>query len=140
MDFIHIYSYLYILTWQHSHTAQIVGRGPVECLLTSCTHTGLQGKVSYLVSTYFMHSYWTPSFIYLSPGSTFNNAQFYHDAACKEIGSLLDNGTWELARLPPDRKAIGCRWVFVIKHKSDGSIDRYKARLVAQGYVLDMEF
>src|ERR1700761_8293905 len=72
MDFIHIYSYLYILTWQHSHTAQIVGRSPVECLLTSCTHTGLQGKVSYLVSTYFMHSYWTPSFIYLSPGSTFN--------------------------------------------------------------------
>src|ERR1700761_3900142 len=42
MDFIHIYSYLYILTWQHSHTAQIVGRSPVECLLTSCTHTGLQ--------------------------------------------------------------------------------------------------
>src|ERR1700761_1414306 len=42
MDFIHIYSYLYILTWQHSHTAQIVGRSPVEGLLTSCTHTGLQ--------------------------------------------------------------------------------------------------
>ena len=62
------------------------------------------------------------------------DAQLYHEAAVKEIDSLLENGTWELARLPPDRKAIGCRWVFVIKHKSDGSVDRYKARLVAQGY------
>src|SRR6202000_2624588 len=61
-------------------------------------------------------------------------AQQYHDAACDEIQSLLDNGTWELAQLPPGRKAIGCRWVFLIKRKSDGSVDRYKARLVAQGF------
>jgi len=62
------------------------------------------------------------------------DAHLYHEAACKEIDALLDNGTWDLARLPKGRKAIGCRWVFVIKHKSDGSVDRYKARLVAQGY------
>jgi Reverse transcriptase (RNA-dependent DNA polymerase) len=36
--------------------------------------------------------------------------------------------------LPKGRKAIGCRWVFVIKHRSDDSVERYKARLVAQGY------
>ena len=40
------------------------------------------------------------------------DAQHYHEAACKEIDALLENGTWELARLPPGRKAIGCRWVF----------------------------
>ena len=62
------------------------------------------------------------------------DAQKYHEAACDEIQSLLDNGTWELTHLPPGRKAIGCRWVFVIKRKSDGSIDRYKARLVAKGF------
>ena len=62
------------------------------------------------------------------------DAQKYHEAACNEIQSLLDNGTWELASLPPGRKAIGSRWVFVIKRKSDGSIDRYKARLVAKGF------
>ena len=55
------------------------------------------------------------------------DAQYHHDAALKEIKALLDNGTWELASLPPGHKAIGCRWVFVIKCKSDGSIDRYKA-------------
>lgn len=31
-------------------------------------------------------------------------------------------------------KAIGCRWVFKRKIKEDGSIERYKARLVAQGF------
>jgi Reverse transcriptase (RNA-dependent DNA polymerase) len=63
------------------------------------------------------------------------DAQLYHDAACKEINALLENGTWQLAKLPPGRKAIGCRWVLVIKCKSDGTIDRYKGCLVAQGYL-----
>lgn len=62
------------------------------------------------------------------------DTQKHHEAACEEIQSLLDNGTWELAKLPPGRKAVGCRWVFAIKRKTDGSIDRYKARLVAQGF------
>jgi len=62
------------------------------------------------------------------------DAQLYHDAACKEIDALIENQTWELAKLPPGRKAIGSRWVFLIKHKADGSVERYKARLVAQGF------
>ena len=69
-----------------------------------------------------------------SDAMTRPDAQFYHNAACDEIQSLIGSGTWEVAQLPPGRKAIGCRWVFVIKHKSDGSVDRYKARLVAQGF------
>ena len=36
--------------------------------------------------------------------------------------------------LPTGKKAIGCRWVFVVKFTSDGSIARLKARLVAKGY------
>ncbi|CAL8130892.1 unnamed protein product [Prunus armeniaca] len=36
--------------------------------------------------------------------------------------------------LPRGKKAVGCRWVFTLKHKADGSIDRHKARLVANGY------
>src|SRR6201999_1473797 len=62
------------------------------------------------------------------------DAQNHHDAAVKEIQALLDNGTWELSSLPPGHKAIGCRWVFIIKRKSDGSIDRYRARLVGKGF------
>lgn len=62
------------------------------------------------------------------------DAEQYYDAACQEIQSLLDKKTWELAKLPPGRKAIGCRWVFLIKRHSDGSVDRYKGRVVAQGF------
>ena len=62
------------------------------------------------------------------------DAQFWHEAACKEIDSLLENKTWELTKLPPGRKAIGSRWVFLIKHRADGSVERYKGRLVGQGF------
>ena len=30
--------------------------------------------------------------------------------------------------------SVGCRWVFAVKHKPDGTIERYKAQLVAKGY------
>jgi hypothetical protein len=38
------------------------------------------------------------------------------------------NGTWELCELSKGNNAIGTNWVYKIKRKSDGSIDRYKAR------------
>jgi hypothetical protein len=52
----------------------------------------------------------------------------------EEMEALLKNGTWTLVPLPKGKKTVGCRWVFSIKHKVDGSIDRYKAMLVAKGY------
>lgn len=56
------------------------------------------------------------------------------EAALEEIRAHLDNGTWELVRLPHGKHAIGSRWVFKIKKNTDGSVDRYKGRLVAKGY------
>ena len=55
-------------------------------------------------------------------------------AAQDKIQSLVENSTFELARLPPGRKAIGSRWVFRVKRNADGSIERYKGRLVAKGF------
>ena len=40
----------------------------------------------------------------------------------EELKALQDNGTWSLTTLPIGKSAIGCRWVYKIKHHADGSI------------------
>ncbi|GJT67524.1 ribonuclease H-like domain-containing protein [Tanacetum coccineum] len=56
------------------------------------------------------------------------------DAMNNEMDALLRNDTWDIVDLPKDKKVIGSKWIFKIKYKSSGEIDRYKARLVAQGF------
>ncbi|GJY83844.1 ribonuclease H-like domain-containing protein [Tanacetum coccineum] len=56
------------------------------------------------------------------------------DAMNKEMAALLRNDTWEIVDLPKGRKAIGSKWIWKLKFKSSGEIERYKARLVAQGF------
>jgi histone deacetylase 1/2 len=51
-----------------------------------------------------------------------------------EYSALLKNGTWRLVPPRPGVNIIDSKWVFKIKKNSDGSIERYKARLVAQGF------
>ena len=51
-----------------------------------------------------------------------------------EIESILQNHTWELVDLPLGCKPLGYMWIFKRKMKTDGSIDKYKARLVVKGY------
>ena len=55
-------------------------------------------------------------------------------AADSEYMSLIENDTWDLVELPPDQKSIGCKWIFKVKHTSDGTVERFKGRLVAKGY------
>ena len=63
------------------------------------------------------------------------DADEWKHAAQAEYDSLLKAGTYTLTVLPPGRRAIGCKWVLTKKRRADGSVDRYKARLVAQGYL-----
>ncbi|KAL9334446.1 hypothetical protein Peur_074585 [Populus x canadensis] len=53
--------------------------------------------------------------------------------------ALQKNSTWELVSLPEEKKIIGCRWVFTVKLRTDGSIDRYKVWLVTKGYTQKYE-
>ncbi|GKD84791.1 retrovirus-related pol polyprotein from transposon RE2 [Tanacetum coccineum] len=50
-----------------------------------------------------------------------------------ELEALEQNKTWTIEKLPPHKKALGCKWVYKIKYKSDGTIERFKARLVILG-------
>ena len=52
----------------------------------------------------------------------------------KEMESLRTYDVWDLVELPRDRKAVGSKWVYKLKKNADGSVERYKARLVAQGF------
>lgn len=56
------------------------------------------------------------------------------EAINEEHKSLITNGTWELVDPPDDCNVIGCRWIFKKKLDAAGNIDRFKARLVAQGF------
>ncbi|XP_074271838.1 putative mitochondrial protein AtMg00820 [Silene latifolia] len=50
-----------------------------------------------------------------------------------ELEALERNNTWSLTSLPQSKKAIASKWVYKIKYNADGSIERYKARLVVMG-------
>lgn len=58
----------------------------------------------------------------------------WKEAVQNEINALVKNNTWTLTNLPPGKKTVGCKWVFSVKHKADGSIERFKARFVAKGF------
>ena len=58
----------------------------------------------------------------------------WKEAINDEVESILQNHMWELVDLPPSSKPLGYKWIFQKKMKADGSIDKYKARLVIKGY------
>ncbi|KAG3118187.1 hypothetical protein PI124_g3546 [Phytophthora idaei] len=57
----------------------------------------------------------------------------WKQAIREEVEALEQNDTWELVKKPRDAKLLQTKWVFKLKKHADGSIERYKARLVARG-------
>ena len=52
----------------------------------------------------------------------------------EEMESVRSNQVQELVNLPKGCKAIGNKWVLKVKRKADGTIDKYKARLIVKDY------
>ena len=63
-----------------------------------------------------------------------SDADEWKRAADAEMKALMRNNTWKLVERPDDRHVISCKWVLRKKYASDGSIAKYKARLVARGF------
>ncbi|KAL3571039.1 hypothetical protein D5086_028288 [Populus alba] len=58
----------------------------------------------------------------------------WQQAMQDEIRALQSNGTWTLVPYYSSMNVVGSPWVYKIKRHVDGSIDRYKARLVVRGF------
>ena len=58
----------------------------------------------------------------------------WKDAMREEMSALEKNKTWEIVERPKGKSIVDCKWIFTLKYKADGSLERHKARLVAKGY------
>ncbi len=58
----------------------------------------------------------------------------WQSSMLEEYNSHVKNKTWDLVKFEPHMVLIGSKWIYKIKTNADGSISRYKSRLVAQGY------
>jgi hypothetical protein len=95
---------------RHSHRVRL----PPDCYSHSAfTTTALSEPASYCDA--ILHSEW-------------------QHAMAEEIAALEQTGTWDLVPCPPRVRLITCKWVYKVKTRSDASLERYKARLVACGF------
>lgn len=51
-----------------------------------------------------------------------------------EMNAIAKNETWELVSALKDKPIVDCKWVYTIKEKFDGIVEKYKTKLVAKGY------
>ena len=101
-------------------------------------------SVTYPIQNHLTYSNFSPKYqAYLSEVSktampyTFKQTAphpHWFQAMKAEIQAMEDNDTWDLVPTPSDQHVVDCRWLFKVKYNPDGSVERYKARLVARGF------
>ncbi|KAL0402574.1 UNVERIFIED_CONTAM: Retrovirus-related Pol polyprotein from transposon RE1 [Sesamum latifolium] len=105
-----------------------------------CTH--FDDPVPHITSFSPLHTYFLTSLTNLQEPRSYKQAYQlpeWRKAMQTELDALLKNDTWDVTALPTGKKPIGCRWIYKLKLKADGSIDKYKARLVAKDEELYMQ-
>ncbi|GJZ46324.1 retrovirus-related pol polyprotein from transposon TNT 1-94 [Tanacetum coccineum] len=65
-----------------------------------------------------------------------SEAPYWKEVIQSEIDTIVHNNTWKLVDLPSRHKPIGHKWIFKKKLRYDGTIEKYRARLVTKGYCL----
>ena len=59
----------------------------------------------------------------------------WEEAMQKELDALEKAHTWTVVKCPLNVNVVGCKWVFWIKRDANSEINKYKAQLVAKGYL-----
>ncbi|GJW82907.1 zinc finger, CCHC-type containing protein [Tanacetum coccineum] len=72
--------------------------------------------------------------LYLIQGTRDEDVAFWKEAINDEMDSIIGNNTWVLANLPLGCKPLCCKWIFKRKLKVDGTVEKFKARLVIHGF------
>ena len=57
------------------------------------------------------------------------------DAMVEEYESIVKYSAWEVVPTPADKFVVGSRWIYKVKQAVDGSVDKYKAKFVARGFL-----
>ena len=87
----------------------------------------------HVVEVNFVHSAFSvesnPEPVTLKEAFASKDSEKWRAAAQAEYDSLIEHDTWELCK-----KVIGSKWVLKVKYQENGEVDRYKCRLVAQGF------
>ena len=60
--------------------------------------------------------------------------QVWQDAMVGEYNLIMKNEVWDIVPRPKDKSVVTSKWIYKIKHATDGSIEKYKARFVAHGF------
>jgi hypothetical protein len=58
----------------------------------------------------------------------------WQEAMMEEYASILKNDVWAVVHKPKGKEVVGSKWIYKVKHATDGSMDKYKAYFIAKGF------
>jgi hypothetical protein len=60
--------------------------------------------------------------------------QVWKDAMLEEYRSIIKNNVWDIVPRPKDKSVVSSKWIYKIKHATDGSVEKFKEIFVARGF------
>ena len=58
----------------------------------------------------------------------------WKEAMTEEYQSIMKSDVWGIVPRPKGKSVVSSKWIFKIKHATDGSVEKYKARFIARGF------